>query len=867
VTDIAQIGLSIDSRPILAGVKALDDLTAAAKPANAAVAALEKTADSTATANKNLASATSKAAATGVAELTKSTSLARFELINLSRQFQDVGVSLASGQSPLLVAVQQGTQIADVFASSTGTVGGFVKQVASGIASVITPARLLVGGIAAIGLTAVTSAVSWQSAQRDIQIGLLGIGRASKASAGDINEIASATSSLRGLSATEAREVATTLASTGKIGVENIKLLTAETKNFAVALGLDVPKAAEAIATIFSNPTEGAKQLAAKIGGIDAATLKYIETLEQQGDRQGAIKALADATLPAIAGAADKTGSLAKGWTLVSNAASNAFTSIGKALNQIGTGGLDEQSESALDKQRKDLEALVKTYQTAKLPDFDTRAIVDQLSAVNDALTKIQTNRKAALGVEAAQTTLQVAPIVSSLAPAPELIRQVNANLEAMTHVLNDPSFESFRQKVGDQLPQALARLSNQAAALQLNPRLADPIQSQIDSIVIQNKLLSDQSPALRQRVAYQLAYNDAIKQGASAQEAVTIATERGKQAFGGIATVIQQQQAYLSLLGQTATVEEQVRSIELNLQAARLQGVTIDGARADTLKRLASEQALGITQIKASTDAQNVEAATVGLSAGAAAEYAAAQNAINEARRSGRELTQDNISQIQREASALGEATNRTELLRSAYTGLVQGPLQTLTQSIASGSTFFDALKKSGVSALNSIASKLADIAAQNLWKSAFGGSAGDSVLSFLGIGGGSAPTSSGTSLAAGTGGLPFPQFANGTDNAPGGLALINEGNRGEIVDLPNGSRVIPHDVSLRLAANSNSSAQNVHVTVGIEMNANGQWQGFVKDIAQSISADTVSATLDHPSFVDRVASAGNRARSRRLG
>ena len=38
----------------------------------------------------------------------------------------------------------------------------------------------------------------------------------------------------------------------------------------------------------------------------------------------------------------------------------------------------------------------------------------------------------------------------------------------------------------------------------------------------------------------------------------------------------------------------------------------------------------------------------------------------------------------------------------------------------------------------------------------------------------------------------------------------------------------------------------QNVHVTVGIEMNANGEWQGYVKDVAQTTSAKTVSATME---------------------
>lgn len=48
--------------------------------------------------------------------------------------------------------------------------------------------------------------------------------------------------------------------------------------------------------------------------------------------------------------------------------------------------------------------------------------------------------------------------------------------------------------------------------------------------------------------------------------------------------------------------------------------------------------------------------------------------------------------------------------------------------------------------------------------------------------------------------GGLNIPKFAGGTDNFAGGPAIINE-RGGEIVDLPSGTRVIPHDKSIQTA------------------------------------------------------------------
>jgi len=142
MNEIARLGLAIDSSPVVAATTALDKFAAAAKPAAAGASAVEK-------------------AAKGVAS---GTGLARYEMINFSRQIQDVGVSLVSGQSPFMVLAQQGTQIADIFGSSkTATVGGAIKQVTSGIASFLTPMRLLAGGTALAGAAAYVAYDQWKT--------------------------------------------------------------------------------------------------------------------------------------------------------------------------------------------------------------------------------------------------------------------------------------------------------------------------------------------------------------------------------------------------------------------------------------------------------------------------------------------------------------------------------------------------------------------------------------------------------------------------------------------------------------------------------------------------------------------------------
>lgn len=56
------------------------------------------------------------------------------------------------------------------------------------------------------------------------------------------------------------------------------------------------------------------------------------------------------------------------------------------------------------------------------------------------------------------------------------------------------------------------------------------------------------------------------------------------------------------------------------------------------------------------------------------------------------------------------------------------------------------------------------------------------------------------------------IPRYASGTSNHPGGPALINEYG-GEIVSLPAGAAVIPHDISMAIAQSGGN--QNITVTV----------------------------------------------------
>jgi phage-related protein len=78
------------------------------------------------------------------------------------------------------------------------------------------------------------------------------------------------------------------------------------------------------------------------------------------------------------------------------------------------------------------------------------------------------------------------------------------------------------------------------------------------------------------------------------------------------------------------------------------------------------------------------------------------------------------------------------------------------------------------------------------------------------------------------------IPYLLHGTDNWQGGLAYMNEGGRGELVNLPNGSQVIPHDISVKYAqeaARINTFAKPIEINL----------EGVVIDIDITTEIDTM--------------------------
>lgn len=276
----------------------------------------------------------SRTVAAATDTMAKSAGLARHEMVNLSRQMQDVVTMAAMGQAPMQIFTSQAAQIYDVFASSNATAGGFARQVAG----IFSPARVAIGGVTAAVLAGAAAWIMYDSAQRETARTLAGLGRDSGLTVQGLNAIAEAQAKATGVSVGRARGTVSALAGTGRVGGGMIAPIQAIEKDFAATLGVNSAEANKMLAESFADPVRGAEMLAQRLGGVTLATRRQIEQLVAFGDQQRAQRVLLDAIAPRLGRAAELTSFWAREWARVSGASSEALNTLGRFIDRSVSG-------------------------------------------------------------------------------------------------------------------------------------------------------------------------------------------------------------------------------------------------------------------------------------------------------------------------------------------------------------------------------------------------------------------------------------------------------------------------------------------------------------------------------------------------
>ncbi len=312
------------------------------------------------------------AASRGQQKLAQTTGLARHELINLSRQIQDVGVGLFSGQSPLTILVQQGAQIGDVFATTRGTMSGFFSQVIAGARAMITPVTAAIAGVAALGVgigIVVASAIDISSEARQMGVALRAMGKDAELTTGQIHALVEQMRDL-GVGRSAARAaIAGAIRLPGASGADIVRA-AGLAPDFAAAYGASVEDATRKLAELGVQGYAAIRKLDEAYGFLTPEQLRQIELLARQGDKAQAL----DVTFAALA---DRIGGSAK----------DSMSAAGQAMHDFGRAVTDVIDRIA----NSDIVVTTLRAWTAAIKDLSGANVAGKLTSQLDQIDKRMT--------------------------------------------------------------------------------------------------------------------------------------------------------------------------------------------------------------------------------------------------------------------------------------------------------------------------------------------------------------------------------------------------------------------------------------------------------------------------------------------
>lgn len=216
------------------------------------------------------------------------------QLSALGYQTTDILTGLAGGQNPLLVLIQQGGQLRDQF--------GGVANVFRAFASVLTPLRLAIGGVAAVVGTLGFAFLKGMSESQRLRDDLILTGNIAGIVNNKFELLSKSLSTDLSTSIGNARTIFSALISSGKFTQETMTSVAQSIALVAKLSGESADVVAKELIGSFDGSVGSAKKLNDQYNFLTVAQYKYIEQLNQQGKLQESAKYYSDLLNESLAG-------------------------------------------------------------------------------------------------------------------------------------------------------------------------------------------------------------------------------------------------------------------------------------------------------------------------------------------------------------------------------------------------------------------------------------------------------------------------------------------------------------------------------------------------------------------------------------
>lgn len=339
------------------------------------------------------------------------------QLRQVAPQVTDIVTQLASGQSPMLIAIQQGGQLKDVF----GGVGNAAKALGGYLLTLITPLSVAAATLAGMAFAYYKGS---QEAKKFTDLVVLQ-GNSAGVTTSQLRGMAQAMAAAGNGTQGAAVDALTTMASEGRVAGDQLLRLSTIASQFDRAVGKPVADTAKEFASLKDAPLEASLRLTQQYNYLTQSVYNQIKALKDQGRETDAARLAQDtfagameSRLPALTANVGLLGLAWKGLTGFIKGAGDAMANIGRApelqqqlqaaqrnaaslLDQIAsrenrglaTGNLAEKAaaaQSLVDSLREQLKMgeAVAVQSAAQLKSVEAQAKFDKLTEAS--LTKQQ---------------------------------------------------------------------------------------------------------------------------------------------------------------------------------------------------------------------------------------------------------------------------------------------------------------------------------------------------------------------------------------------------------------------------------------------------------------------------------------------
>ncbi len=235
-------------------------------------------------------------------------------------QLTDFFTQIASGQNAVIAFIQQGGQLKD-------TMGG-VGNAFRAVASIFTPFRLAVGGVAgAFGILALAIYKSDEELDK-LKDSLTLTGNFAGITTDKFFMMSRALQQDVSTSIGSAKDIMQALVSSGRFTESTMVSVGKAIGNFAKVSGLSAEEAAQKLIPAFDGSAASAKRLNEQYHFLTIEQYKQIEALERQGRTQESAKLTAEALNKSLESNRRELGYLEKSWSSLKKMASEAWEAM-----------------------------------------------------------------------------------------------------------------------------------------------------------------------------------------------------------------------------------------------------------------------------------------------------------------------------------------------------------------------------------------------------------------------------------------------------------------------------------------------------------------------------------------------------------